>query len=70
MINTPVVIVNRIGTEKQSNKQINFWGMSFITDSHGTTNTTSTVKQNVIKQRILKKDAISAKKMWNFVDIA
>ncbi len=70
MINTPVVTVNRIGTEKQSNKQINFWGMSFITDSHGTTNTTSTVKQNVIKQRILKKDAISAKKMWNFVDIA
>ena len=69
MINTPIAIVNRIGLEKQNEKQINFWGMSFITNPHGTRQKKSTNKESVIEHRILKKDAISAKKMWNFTDM-
>ena len=69
MINTPVVMVNRIGLEKQDKKEINFWGMSFITNAHGTRYVKSANRESVIKQRIYKKDTILAKKMWNFSDI-
>ena len=35
MINTPVVVVNRIGKEIKKNKKIDFWGSSFITNANG-----------------------------------
>ena len=69
MINTPIAMVNRIGLEKKDKKEIIFWGMSFITNPHGTRQIKSTEKESVIMHRILKKDAISAKKMWNFTNM-
>lgn len=69
MINTPIAIVNRIGVEKQNDKQIIFWGMSFVTNPHGTSQKKSAKKESVIKHTIFKKDAISAKKMWNFTNM-
>ena len=35
MINTPIVVVNRIGKEIKNNKKIDFWGSSFITNANG-----------------------------------
>ena len=38
MINTPIVVVNRIGKEIKNNKKIDFWGSSFITNANGDIN--------------------------------
>ena len=35
MINTPIVIVNRSGHEKDKDSMINFWGSSFVTNADG-----------------------------------
>ena len=35
MINTPIVIANRIGVEKENKTKIRFWGSSFITNADG-----------------------------------
>ena len=69
MINTPIAVANRIGIEKKGKKQIEFWGMSFITNAHGSISRKCLSREHVIKHRIFKKDSISAKKMWNFTDI-
>ena len=69
MINTPIAVANRIGIEKKGTKQIEFWGMSFITNAHGSISRKCLSREHVIKHRIFKKDSISAKKMWNFTDI-
>ena len=68
MINTPVVICNRIGTESDKDHSISFWGSSFITDSSGTVVKKCLTDQRVIHHKIVLKDQITAKSMWNFID--
>lgn len=68
MINTPVVICNRIGTESDKDHSISFWGSSFITDSSGTVVKKCLTDQRVIHHKIVIKDQITAKSMWNFID--
>ena len=70
MNNIPVVVVNRIGTERQKDSSIKFWGSSFITDAHGTSLKRCKLKQDIIKYRFYKNEQISIKKMWNFQDIS
>ena len=68
MINTPVVICNRIGTESDKDHSISFWGSSFITDSSGTVVKKCLIDQHVIHHKIAIEDQITAKSMWNFID--
>ena len=68
MINTPVVICNRIGTESDKDHSISFWGSSFITDSSGTVVKRCLRDQRVIHHKIAIEDQITAKSMWNFIN--
>jgi N-carbamoylputrescine amidase len=69
MNNIPVVITNRIGTEKQKDTSIRFWGSSFITDANGTTLKRCKAKECILKHRFYIKEQISIERMWNFQDI-
>ena len=69
MNNIPVVVANRMGTEKQKNTSIKFWGSSFVTDAHGTTIKKCKARECVIKHRFYIKEQISIERMWNFQDI-
>ena len=69
MNNIPVVVVNRIGTEKQKDTSIKFWGSSFMTDAHGTTIKKCKARESIIKHRFYIKEQISIERMWNFQDI-
>ena len=68
MINTPVVICNRIGTESDKDHSISFWGSSFITDTSGTIEKRCLRDQRVIHHKIAIEDQITAKSMWNFIE--
>ena len=69
MHNTPVVIVNRIGKESANRSSICFWGSSFLTDANGDILKKCASKPGVLSHRYRINDQISAKKMWNFIDI-
>ena len=69
MNNIPVVVANRIGTEKQKDTSIKFWGSSFMTDAHGTTIKKCKARESIIKHRFYIKEQISIERMWNFQDI-
>ena len=69
MNNIPVVVSNRTGKESFKNSSIDFWGTSFLTDAHGTIKSKCTAKPEILSHRYSLKDQISAKKMWNFIDI-
>ena len=69
MNNIPVVVANRIGKESSNVSNINFWGTSFITDANGTILGKCSLKPGVIRYRYTIDEQISAKKMWNFIDI-
>ena len=66
MINTPVVIANRCGNEKDKDSIINFWGSSFVTNANGdiifinkSNKSTNHVVINLIQKKI-------SKKLWSF----
>ena len=69
MHNTPVVIVNRIGKESANRSSICFWGSSFLTDANGDILKKCASKPGVLSHSYRINDQISAKKMWNFIDI-
>ncbi len=68
MINTPIIVSNRVGKEIAQNSSIEFWGSSFITDSNGTIIKRCRINQSAISHKILQNDQITSKKMWNFID--
>ena len=69
MNNIPVVVANRMGTEKQKDASIRFWGSSFMTDAHGTTIKKCKARECSIKHRFYIKEQLSIERMWNFLDI-
>ena len=68
MINTPVVICNRIGIESHGNSSISFWGNSFITDSNGNLVKKAGSSEGVLYHKFMIRDQITAKRLWNFID--
>ncbi len=69
MHNTPIIIVNRTGKESSNHSSINFWGSSFLTDANGDILKKCSSKSGVLSHCYRLEDQISAKKMWNFIDI-
>ena len=67
MINTPIIISNRIGKEVNQSSSIDFWGSSFITDSSGNIVKKCRINQSVMRHKITQNDQITSKKMWNFI---
>ena len=66
MINTPIVIVNRSGNEKDKDSMINFWGSSFVTNADGDIifmNKNKKSTDHIIISLIQKK---ISKKLWSF----
>ncbi len=68
MINTPVIICNRIGVESSRNSSISFWGNSFITNCSGDIVKKMSNNESAIYHEITLKDQITAKRLWNFED--
>ena len=66
MINTPIVIINRIGTEYSNSKRINFWGSSFITDANGDISYMADNKKNIHKYTINLMSKKKYQKLWGF----
>ncbi len=69
MNNIPIVIANRIGKESSKFSNINFWGTSFMTDASGTILRKCSSKPDVLSHCYRIDEQISAKKMWNVIDI-
>ena len=66
MINTPIIVVNRSGNEKDKNSMINFWGSSFVTNADGdiifmnkNKKSTNHIAINLIQKKV-------SKKLWAF----
>ena len=66
MINTPIIVVNRSGNEKDKNSMINFWGSSFVTNANGdiifmnkNKKSTNHIAINLIQKKV-------SKKLWAF----
>ena len=68
MINTPIIISNRIGKESAANRSITFWGSSFITNSNGDIVKKCPRGESTINHKIFIKDQITSKRMWNFIN--
>ena len=66
MINTPIVIINRIGNESSNNKRIDFWGSSFITDANGEISYIADNKKNIHKHTINLLSKKKYQKLWGF----
>ena len=66
MINTPIVIANRSGNEKDKDSMINFWGSSFVTNADGDIIFMSKNKKstNHITIDLIQKNI--SKKSWSF----
>ena len=66
MINTPIVVSNRIGKETKKGKMINFWGSSFITNANGDILYMADNKQCMHKIRLNLNNKQKYQKMWGF----
>lgn len=66
MINTPVVIANRVGKEFKGNKSIKFWGSSFITNANGDISFQITNKKIIHKHTINLSSKQKYQKAWGF----
>ena len=66
MINTPIVIINRIGNESRNNKRINFWGASFITNANGEISYQADNKKTIHKHTINLMSKQKYQKLWGF----
>ena len=69
MHNIPMLVVNRSGKESTKKTSINFWGLSFLTDANGSIIKKCTSKSGILSHSYRIDEQISAKKMWNFIDI-
>jgi len=68
MINTPIVISNRTGTESFKDSSISFWGSSFMLDSNGDVVKKCQQGECFIQHKFAIKDQITAKRTWNFIE--
>ena len=68
MINTPMIVANRIGNETEVNQTIKFWGNSFITDCNGNIVKKCQSRQSVVDHKIDFRDQNTAKRSWNFLN--
>ena len=68
MINTPIIISNRIGRESMANRSITFWGCSFITNSNGDIVKKCPKGESALSHKIFINDQITSKRMWNFIN--
>tara|TARA_B100001564_G_scaffold8996_1_gene7639 strand:- start:242 stop:1072 length:831 start_codon:yes stop_codon:yes gene_type:complete len=66
MINTPIVVPNRIGKETKKEKMINFWGSSFITNANGDILYMADNKQCMHKITMDLNDKQKYRKIWGF----
>ena len=66
MINTPIVVVNRIGKEIKNNKKIDFWGSSFITNANGDIVHKADNKEGLHKITLDFNAEQKYQKMWGF----
>mgnify|MGYP001996403608 CR=1 FL=1 len=69
MHNIPILVTNRSGKESTKKTSINFWGLSFLTDANGSVIKKCRSKSGILSHSYRIDDQISAKKMWNFIDI-
>ena len=69
MNNIPILIVNRSGKESTKKTSINFWGSSFLTDANGNIIKRCKSRSGILSHSYRIDEQISAKKMWNFIDI-
>jgi N-carbamoylputrescine amidase len=66
MINTPIVVTNRIGVEYNGSRKIRFWGHSFITNANGD------IEYKADNKKVLHKHTIDLslnkkyRKLWAF----
>ena len=67
MNNVPVIVANRTGIEKAFNHKINFWGSSFVTNSHGDIIAQAKNKNQYLKISLNLKEKCVAEKYWNFI---
>ena len=66
MINTPVVIANRSGNEKDKDNMIDFWGSSFVTNADGDVVFMSKNKKSINHITIDLIQKKISKKLWSF----
>jgi N-carbamoylputrescine amidase len=66
MINTPVVVTNRIGVEYDRSRKIRFWGNSFITNANGDIEYKSDNKKVLHKHTIDLSKNKKFRELWNF----
>ena len=66
MINTPIVVVNRIGNEACRNKKINFWGSSFVTNGNGDITYLAGNKRTLHRHTIDLSTKRKYQKLWGF----
>jgi len=67
MNNIPVIVSNRIGTEKAPKHKINFWGSSFATNSHGDIIAQAKNKTQYLRISLNLKEKDNAEKYWGFM---
>ena len=68
MINTPILISNRIGKESSKPYSVTFWGSSFITDSNGTIAKKLLKNESVMHYQVYTNHQITSKRLWNFIE--
>ena len=61
-----VAAINRVGTEKQSNKKIEFWGNSVIFDPSGNVVKKANLKENILVCEIDFKKVETSRQHWPF----
>ena len=61
-----VAAINRVGTEKQGNKKIEFWGNSVIFDPSGNIVKKANVKENILICEINFKKVETSRQHWPF----
>ena len=66
MINTPIVVPNRIGKETKKGKIINFWGSSFVTNANGDILHMADNKQCIQKITLNLHNKQKYEKIWGF----
>ena len=66
MNNIPIVVINRIGVEKDSTRKIHFWGNSFITNADGYIVKEAKGSSEVLRHTFDIIDRQKSIKKWNF----
>ena len=66
MINTPIVVANRIGTENYGSNVIKFWGSSFVTNANGDIVLKMSNKESISSVLVNLGMKKKCKRLWGF----